>query len=114
MGISPSVDTIGSIAFTGCTSLRSLTIPIDVTLIHPGTFDNCSSLQSLTIFSNTINFQSERSFGAQYPIFGDCSSLVTIKTYPWNWPKIFEAVNHFQFNPTATYTLLKENLSRIY
>ena len=36
-------------AFTGCTSLKSITIPESVTNIEDNAFRGCTSLQSITI-----------------------------------------------------------------
>ena len=48
-GYSFSVTSIGSSAFSGCTSLTSLTIPDSVTSIGKYAFRGCTSLTSLTI-----------------------------------------------------------------
>ena len=44
-----SVTSIGECAFLGCSSLESITIPDSVTSIGEGAFSQCSSLESITI-----------------------------------------------------------------
>ena len=62
-----TITIIGNPAFSGCTSLASVTIPEGVTSIGECAFYNCSSLTSVTIPSsvNSIN----------YSAFWGCSSL---------------------------------------
>ncbi len=47
--IPDSVTSIGERAFSGCSSLTSITIPDSVTSIRDRTFSDCSSLTSITI-----------------------------------------------------------------
>ena len=47
--IPSSVTSIGSSAFSGCSSLQSITIPSSVTSIGNNAFYRCSSLKSITI-----------------------------------------------------------------
>ncbi|MFA7031845.1 MAG: leucine-rich repeat domain-containing protein, partial [Candidatus Methanomethylophilaceae archaeon] len=47
--IPDSVTSIGSSAFSGCTSLAAVTLPDDITSISSGTFNDCSSLTGITI-----------------------------------------------------------------
>ena len=65
-----SVTSIGSSAFYGCSSLTSITIPNSVTSIEKGAFAYCSSLTSITI-PNSVT-----SIG--YNTFSGCSSLTSI------------------------------------
>ena len=65
--IPDSVTSIGYEAFRDCTSLSSITIPDSVTSIESYVFRGCSSLTSVTIPDNVINI----GIGA----FNGCSSL---------------------------------------
>jgi len=65
-----SVDSIGNGAFAGCSSLTSITIPEGVTSIGEGAFYGCSSLTSIIIPEGVT------SIGQQ--AFVDCRSLTSI------------------------------------
>ncbi|MGN1094347.1 MAG: leucine-rich repeat domain-containing protein, partial [Candidatus Neoclostridium sp.] len=65
-----SVTTIGSFAFSGCSSLMSISIPNSVTSIGSYAFDNCSGLTSITI-PDSVTFIG--SFA-----FSNCSGLTSI------------------------------------
>ena len=62
--------TIGSSAFTSCSSLTSITIPEGVTSIGSSAFQGCSSLTSITIPSSVTSIGSFA--------FSGCSSLTSI------------------------------------
>ena len=64
------VKAVGVWAFSGCTSLTSITIPKSVTSIGNYAFWNCSSLTSVTILNGVT------SIGDQ--VFQDCTSLTSI------------------------------------
>ena len=65
-----TVTSIGSSAFSGCSSLTSITIPSGVTSIGSYAFDGCSGLTSITI-PNTVTFIGNYAFSG-------CSSLTSI------------------------------------
>ena len=68
--IPDSVTSIGDSAFSGCSSLTSLTIPEGVTSIGDSAFSGCSSLTSLTIPEGVTSIGSSA--------FYDCSSLESL------------------------------------
>ena len=65
-----SLTSIGEDAFSGCSSLTSLTLPSTTTRIENGAFSNCSKLLSIDIPSQ-VTF-----IGNQ--VFQNCSSLISI------------------------------------
>ena len=68
--ISNSVTTIGGYAFSGCSSLTSVTIPNSITTIGGYAFSGCSSLTSVTIPNSVTTIG--------YSAFRDCSSLTSV------------------------------------
>ena len=68
--IGSNVDSIGSSAFRGCSSLTSITIPEGVTSIEDYAFYNCSSLTSITIPDSVTSIGSYA--------FTRCSSLASV------------------------------------
>ena len=74
-----SVTSIGSSAFSGCASLKSITIPSSVTNIGSSAFSGCASLKSITIPSSVTEIGSSA--------FNGCASLKSI-TIPSSVTKI--------------------------
>ena len=68
--IPESVTSIGSSAFSSCSSLQSISIPESVTSIGSDAFQSCSSLQSISIPESVTSIGSST--------FYNCSSLQTI------------------------------------
>ena len=68
--IPSSVTGIGGSAFSGCTSLTSVTIPNSVTTIGNYTFYGCTGLSSITIPNNVTNIGASAFYG--------CTSLTSI------------------------------------
>ncbi|MGB0460241.1 MAG: leucine-rich repeat protein, partial [Opitutales bacterium] len=68
--IPESVTSIGSNAFSSCSSLATVTIPDSVTSIGSNAFNNCSSLASITIGNGVTSIGSDA--------FDNCSSLTSI------------------------------------
>ena len=68
--IPDSVTSIGSSAFSGCSSLTSITIPDGVTSIGYEAFSNCSSLTSITIPDSVTSIGGDA--------FSGCRSLTSI------------------------------------
>ncbi len=62
--ISDSVSTIGSFAFSGCTSIISINIPSAVTNIGSASFSNCTSLTSITVDDGNPIYDSRDSCNA--------------------------------------------------
>lgn len=54
MIIPEGVTTIGDAAFSGCSSITSVTIPEGVTDIETGSFATCSSLTNITLPSSLL------------------------------------------------------------
>ena len=65
-----SDDVIGDYAFSGCSSLTSLTLPSSVTSIGGHAFEKCSGLTSLTIPSGVTTID--------YYAFADCRCLTSL------------------------------------
>ena len=90
--IPDGVTSICRYAFSGCTSLTSITIPDSVTSIGIGAFVGCSSLTSIMIPDNVTYIG-----GA---VFADCSSLTEIKVSTQNAKYV--SVNGVLYNKDKT------------
>jgi hypothetical protein len=69
----PGATSIGSYAFSGCSSLIAVDIPSNATSIGDGAFQSCSKMDSVSIGANVA------SIGAS--AFDGCSKLSKITTY---------------------------------
>ena len=104
-GITYSVTAIGDHAFTGCSTLTSVIIPISVTSINSCSFCVCTGLTSIIIPNNVITIGNEAFAGCSgltsltlgnsvstigYQAFRECSNLM-------------EIICMGQFAPTSVY-----------
>lgn len=80
--IPDSVTSIGSSAFSGCTSLTSVTIPDSVTSIGSSAFYGCSGLTNVLIGSGVTNIWT-MAF-CTYEGYGVSSSITTFEVAPEN------------------------------
>lgn len=87
-----SVTTIGSGAFSGCTSLTSITIPNSVTSIGGYAFYECSSLTSVTIPNSVISIG--------WSAFQSCDSLSSVTI-----PNSVTSIGYNAFNGCVIDTL---------
>lgn len=72
--IEPGVTSIGWWAFTGCSSLTSVSIPSSVVSIGDCAFKDCSGLTSVIIPNGVIMIEGDGWGGA----FGNCTGLTSI------------------------------------
>ena len=67
--IDQRITTIGSYAFSNCTSLSSITIPDTVTTIESGAFYKCTSLKTITL-PESVTMIGDK-------VFEDCTSVTS-------------------------------------
>ncbi|MDD6642794.1 MAG: leucine-rich repeat protein, partial [Firmicutes bacterium] len=97
--IPESITSVGSSAFSGCSSLTSVTILENVTSISNNAFDNCSSLGSITIMNPECSiYASSNTLGNSCVIFGYPDS--TAATYAANYGYTF--IGHIFENGICT------------
>ncbi len=107
--IPEGVTTIGDAAFSGCSSITSVTIPEGVTDIETGSFATCSSLTNITLPSSLTRIGNNSFYGCktltniQIPnnvkeigsyAFANCSSIKNIEI-PSGVTKINSSTFHF-------------------
>lgn len=85
--IPSGVTSIGSAAFSVCSSLESITIPDGVTVIRIYAFEYCSSLESITIPSSVTSIE--------YDAFDYCDSLTTVYSKPTTPPSLGGATFYY-------------------
>ena len=96
-GITYSVTTIGSSAFSGCTGLTSVTIPNSVTSIGVRAFYGCTGLTSIAIPNSVTSIGSSA--------FNGCTGLISIRVESGN--AIYDSRNDCNaIIETATNTLV--------
>ena len=113
--IPDGVTSICRYAFSGCTSLTSITIPDSVTEIGGSAFENCSSLTSITIPDSATSIGIGAFVGCSSltsimipdnvtyiggAVFADCSSLTEIKVSTQNAKYV--SVNGVLYNKDKT------------
>ena len=75
-----SNQTIGDLAFEGCSGLTSLKLPSDIRLIGRNAFEGCSGLTSITLPSGVTEIGESA--------FANCSGLTSIYVYAEKMPKL--------------------------
>ena len=80
------IATIEGKAFSGCTSLTTITIPSSVTSIGYGAFENCTSLQSITI-PNSVTSIWSNAFAScsELTIYCECAEADKPSGWSTNW-----------------------------
>lgn len=75
-----SVTSIGGSAFSGCSELKSVTIPDSVTSIGNYAFENCSGLTSVTIPDSVTSIGDS--------VFEGCKKLTSVTMLPTTPPTL--------------------------
>ena len=86
--IEEGVTAIPASEFENCTALKTVSLPLSVSLIGEASFKGCSSLESVTIAVSDDSAVRSRGIGSS--AFEDCVSLKSITTHPSlsPWTKI--------------------------
>ena len=97
-----SITSIGDYVFSSCSSLISITIPESVTSIGNGIFQNCSGLASITLPESITSI-------GNY-VFSGCSSLTSI-----DLPKTVTSIGYcaFQYCSNLTSITIPESITSI-
>ncbi len=86
------VTSIGSSAFSGCTSLTSITIPAGVTSIGNGAFEGCTRL-TLYCYCNSYACTYAKEYYAQYVVLHNFNVLQNNTEQHWNKCEYCDAID---------------------
>ena len=84
-------------AFKGCTNLKSITIPDNVTDIGDYAFSDCTSLESIKIPNSVTDIGCEA--------FSDCTSLNSVTIHEKKPEKTFALIRNASLNNISDITL---------
>ena len=98
--IPDSVTIIGEFAFAGCTELTSVEIPDSVTIIVDSAFSGCTELTSVTI-PDSVTSIGNNSFGYEYDVDNGYQKISDFTIYgePNSEAQRYAEENGFSFNP---------------
>ncbi|MEG2450817.1 MAG: leucine-rich repeat protein, partial [Clostridia bacterium] len=109
--IPSSVTSIGNAAFSGCSSLTSFTIPSSVTSIGNSAFSGCSSLTSVTIPSGVTSIGDDAFYGcSSLTIYAEAASQPAGWNINWNVGCNANVVWGYQKPTTLTFSAQGEEL----